>query len=63
MPRPEVMSHMLGGDNVALCFIRNSREQVVSNFLVAEGLVDKTNLYPLRITLILLLCIFILVLK
>ncbi|EDX73788.1 N-6 DNA Methylase family [Coleofasciculus chthonoplastes PCC 7420] len=44
MPRPEVMSHLLAGDNVAMCFIRNSREQVVSNFLVAQGLVDKTIL-------------------
>ena len=38
------MSHMLAGDNLAICFIRNSREQVVSNFLVAQGLVDKTIL-------------------
>ncbi len=44
MPRPEVMNHMLLGDNLAMCFIRNSREQVVSNFLVAQGLVDKTIL-------------------
>ncbi len=43
-PRPEVMSHMLAGDNLAICFMRNSREQVVSNFLVAQGLVDKTVL-------------------
>lgn len=43
-PRPEVMNHMLACDNVAMCFIRNSREQVVSNFLVAQGLVDKTIL-------------------
>ncbi len=43
-PRPEVMNHMLAGDNVAMCFLRNSREQVVSNFLVAQGLVDKTIL-------------------
>jgi len=47
MPRSEVMNHMLAGDNIAICFIRNSRDQIVSNFLVAQGLVDKTILSSL----------------
>ncbi len=44
MPRPEVMRHLLVSNNPAICFIRRSREQVVSNFWVAESLVDKTIL-------------------
>ena len=33
MPRPEVMYNMINGSNLAICFMRNSREQVVSIFL------------------------------
>jgi predicted helicase len=44
MPRPEVMQHMIAGRNQAICFMRNSREQIVSNFFVARHLVDKTIL-------------------
>ncbi len=44
MPRPEVMQHMLAGRNQAICFMRNSREQSVSNFFVARHIVDKTIL-------------------
>ncbi len=44
MPRPEVMQHMIAGENQAICFMRNSREQIVSNFFVARHLVDKTIL-------------------
>jgi predicted helicase len=44
MPRPEVMHHILGGRNLALCFMRNSREQSVSNFYVAKYIADKTIL-------------------
>ncbi|HEX8220412.1 MAG TPA: type ISP restriction/modification enzyme [Chloroflexia bacterium] len=42
-PRPEVMRHMLL-DNLALCFIRRSREQLASAFLVARSVIDKTIL-------------------
>ncbi len=44
MPRPEVMQHMIAGENQAICFMRNSREQIVSNFFVARYLADKTIL-------------------
>jgi predicted helicase len=44
MPRPEVMYNMINGSNLAICFMRNSREQVVSNFFVANHIVDKTIL-------------------
>ena len=44
MPRPEVMHHMLAGRNLALCFMRNSREQVVSNFYAVKYIADKTIL-------------------
>ena len=44
MTRPEVMQHLANRDNLAICFIRRSRDQVTSNFLVAEHLVDKTIL-------------------
>ncbi|MHC5862235.1 type ISP restriction/modification enzyme, partial [Nostoc sp.] len=44
MPRFEVMRHMINPGNLAICFIRRSREQNVSNFFVAEYLVDKTIL-------------------
>lgn len=43
-PRPEIMRHMIGGQNLAICFMRRSREQIVSNFLAVENLVDKTIL-------------------
>ena len=43
-PRPEVMSHMTHSDNMAICFIRRSREQSVSNFFSTRHLVDKTIL-------------------
>jgi hypothetical protein len=44
MPRPEVMHNMIDGSNLAICYMRNSREQVVSNFFVANHIVDKTIL-------------------
>ncbi|HEY7415389.1 MAG TPA: type ISP restriction/modification enzyme, partial [Ktedonobacteraceae bacterium] len=44
MPRPEVMRHMLHEGNLAICFIRRSREQITSNFLAANHIVDKTIL-------------------
>jgi type I restriction-modification system DNA methylase subunit len=44
MPRSEVMRNLSFSSNLAICFIRRSREQVVSNFWVAEYLVDKTIL-------------------
>ncbi len=43
-PRFEVMHHMVDGMNFAFCFMRNSREQIVSNFYVANHIVDKTIL-------------------
>ena len=44
MPRPEVMHNMIDDKNIAICFMRNSREQIVSNFYVANHMVDKTIL-------------------
>jgi len=44
MPRPEVMRNMVNSRNLAICFMRNSREQIVSNFFVANHIVDKTIL-------------------
>jgi predicted helicase len=44
MPRPEVMRNMLNSRNLAICFMRNSREQIVSNFFVANHIIDKTIL-------------------
>jgi predicted helicase len=44
MPRPEVMHNMIDGSNLAICFMRNSRERIVSNFFVANHIVDKTIL-------------------
>ncbi len=44
MPRPEVMHNMIAGGNLAICFMRRSREQIVSNFFVANHIVDKTIL-------------------
>jgi len=43
-PRGEIMQHMISTPNLALCFMRRSREQVVTNFWVATGLIDKTIL-------------------
>lgn len=43
-PRREVMNHLLSGPNVALCFLRRSREKICSGFFVARGLIDKTIL-------------------
>ena len=43
-PRPEIMHHLLNNDNMAICFIRRTREQVLSNFFVAKFLIDKTIL-------------------
>ncbi|GAC1653331.1 MAG: DNA methyltransferase [Ktedonobacteraceae bacterium] len=43
-PRPEVMRNMIGKHNLAICFMRNSREQTVSHFYVANQIVDKTIL-------------------
>jgi len=44
MPRPEVLRNTIDGSNLAICFMRNSREQIVSNFFVAKHIVDKTIL-------------------
>jgi len=44
MPREEVMSHMLCEENLALCFMRRSREGSTSNFFVGRRIVDKTIL-------------------
>jgi predicted helicase len=44
MPRSEVMYNMINGYNLAICFMRHSREQIVSNFYVANHIVDKTIL-------------------
>ncbi|WP_099533575.1 type ISP restriction/modification enzyme [Limnothrix sp. PR1529] len=44
MPRSEVMRHLLYFNNPALCFIRRSRENIFSNFWVANQLIDKTIL-------------------
>lgn len=44
MPRPEVMRNMLNDHNLAICFMRNSREQIVTNFFAANYIVDKTIL-------------------
>lgn len=44
MPRPEVMRHLVNKHNLAICFMRRSREHVTSNFYVAKYIVDKTIL-------------------
>jgi REP element-mobilizing transposase RayT len=44
MPRPETMRHMMYKNNIALCFVRRSREKIVTNFFVAKHIVDKTFL-------------------
>jgi predicted helicase len=38
----KVMRHVISDDNLALCFIRRSREDNTSNFFVVDGIVDKT---------------------
>lgn len=43
-PRGNLMRNMLEPENMALCFIRRSRENVLSNYFVARGVVDKTIL-------------------
>jgi predicted helicase len=44
MPRSDVMNHLLNSNNLALCFIRRSRERISSNFWVTSHLIDKTIL-------------------
>ncbi len=46
-PRSEVMQHLLHDDNLALCFMRRSRDQTVGHFLVVRHVVDKTILSSL----------------
>ncbi|MCX6654314.1 MAG: hypothetical protein NTY03_04235, partial [Candidatus Bathyarchaeota archaeon] len=43
-PRPEVMRHLLKRRNIALCFMRRSREDSISNFFVISQVVDKSIL-------------------
>jgi predicted helicase len=43
-PRNKVMRHLLSKENVALCFIRGSREGISSNFIVSQHITDKTVL-------------------
>ncbi len=43
-PRNEVMQHLLNRKNLAICFIRRSRERVVSNFYISNLITDKTIL-------------------
>lgn len=40
----EIMTHMLSDINVALCFLRRSRENICSGIFVADKLIDKTIL-------------------
>ncbi|MBE3142315.1 MAG: DNA methyltransferase, partial [Planctomycetes bacterium] len=42
MPRPEVMRHLRGKANIALCFLRRSRSNNVNNFFVVKNLIDKS---------------------
>ena len=44
MPRGEIMAHLVSGDNLALCCIRRSRENSISNFFLADKLIDKNIL-------------------
>ena len=44
MPRSEVMTNLANKENLALCFIRRSREHLTSNYFVATNIVDKTIL-------------------
>jgi predicted helicase len=56
-PRNNVMKHLISYKNLALTFIRNSREGITSNFFVSNNITDKTvlsssdnaNLAPLYI--------------
>jgi predicted helicase len=43
-PRNEVMKHLLANDNLAVCFIRRTREGSIANFFITKTLVDKTIL-------------------
>lgn len=46
MPRPEVMQHMLGGENTALLFMRQvALNEPYSHFLVTQGLIDNRAFY------------------
>lgn len=42
MPRKEVMRNFINKENIAICFTRNSRENIVSNFFVSKYITDKT---------------------
>jgi len=44
MPRNEVMKNLINRKNMAICFIRSSREKIVSNFFVSDYITDKTIL-------------------
>jgi len=44
MPRSAVMQNLNGRDNKALCFVRRSRENILSNYFVVKGVIDKTIL-------------------
>jgi type I restriction-modification system DNA methylase subunit len=43
-PRKDVMRNLIKRNNIALCFIRSSRESIVSNFFVSNYITDKTVL-------------------
>ncbi|WP_370567719.1 type ISP restriction/modification enzyme [Limnothrix sp. FACHB-881] len=43
-PRKDVMRNLINRKNLALCFIRSSRESIVSNFFVSSFITDKTIL-------------------
>ena len=43
-PRKDVMRNLANRENIALCFIRSSRESIVSNFFVSSYITDKTVL-------------------
>ena len=47
MPRAEVMQNFTEGSNLALCFVRRSRDQRVSNFYATQHITDKTILSSL----------------
>lgn len=47
MPRPEIMQHLIRGENLGLIFIRRSRDDSISNFFIARNIVDKTVLSSL----------------
>ena len=46
-PRPEVMNHLVHHDNIALCCMRRSRDNTISNFYVSATLTDKSLLSAL----------------